>query len=343
VNRRNGRMVFLTFLLASTLAFSEPIPGSLDVHWNEGAQDCAATPQPPLQVHAFEAQTIILRQNPCADFEANFLYLLIGSSKAVLIDTGAVEDPNHMPLADTVLRLLPEVGGKKMPLLVVHTHKHLDHRAGDPQFAGLPTVQVVASDLHSVRTFFGFTQWPEGVAHLDLGERTVDVLPAPGHQESHVVFYDHRTALVFSGDFLMPGRLLVDDAAAFHQSAMRLIEFLQTRPVSHILGGHIELDANGETFRFGSQYHPHERALALSKEDLLALPAAFEHFNGFYAGYANYVLFNSIRILMAEGAGALATLTLAAWALFRFLRRRRERRSAPTKVMPYERSHSVSQ
>jgi hypothetical protein len=59
-----------------------------------------------------------------------------------------------------------------------------------------------------------------------------------------VVFYDNRTALVFSGDFLMPGRLLVDDAATFHQSALRLIDFLQTRPVSHILGGHIELDSH---------------------------------------------------------------------------------------------------
>jgi hypothetical protein len=39
------------------------------------------------------------------------------------------------------------------------------------------------------------------------------------------MFYDNRTALVFSGDFLMPGRLLVDDAAAFHQRAMRLIDF----------------------------------------------------------------------------------------------------------------------
>jgi hydroxyacylglutathione hydrolase len=216
----------------------------------------------------------------------------------------------------------------KMPLLVVHTHKHLDHRAGDPQFEGLPGVQVVTSDLDSVRTFFGFKQWPEGIAHLDLGGRIVDVIPAPGHQPAHVVFYDNRTALVFSGDFLMPGRLLVDDAAAFHQSALRLIDFLQTRPVSHILGGHIELDAHGETYWFGSQYHPNERSLALSKEDLLVLPKAFEHFNGFYARYPNFVLFDSIRILVAEAAGVLAILTLAAWSLFRFLKRRRQRTRA---------------
>jgi hydroxyacylglutathione hydrolase len=167
VDQRHGRLAFLTFLLAfltaSAPAFSQLVPGSLDVHWTEGAEDCAANPQPTFQVHAYESQTFILRQSPCADFEANFLYL--------------VEDQNRMPLADTVLRLLPHDGTARMPLLVVHTHKHLDHRAGDPQFEGLPGVQVIASDLDSVRTFFGFKQWPEGIAHLDLGGRIVDAIP----------------------------------------------------------------------------------------------------------------------------------------------------------------------
>lgn len=311
--------------LAYTAAVSEVVPGTLDVRWNEGAKDCAATSQPPLQVHAYEPQTIILRQNPCADFEANFLYLLIGSRKALLIDTGAVADRNRMPLAATVLQLLPDAGGTKLPLLVVHTHKHLDHRSGDVQFQGLPGVQLVSADLDSVRSFFGFSRWPEGVAHLELGGRIVDVLPAPGHQSCHVVFYDSRTALVFSGDFLMPGRLLVDDAAEYRQSALRLIDFLEARPVSHILGGHIELDARGDTYWFGTQYHPNERSLALSNADLLALPAAFDHFNGFYARYPDFVLFHSTRILAAEAAGVLAVVVAGVWILIRLWKRRRLR------------------
>jgi hydroxyacylglutathione hydrolase len=77
------------FLLIATPVCSEPVPGSLNVHWNEGASDCKATPQDPLQVYNYEPQTFILRQSPCASFEANFIYLLIGSDKALLIDTGA--------------------------------------------------------------------------------------------------------------------------------------------------------------------------------------------------------------------------------------------------------------
>jgi len=137
-----------------------------------------------------------------------------------------------MPLAKTVLDLLPNKDDKKLPLLVAHTHRHLDHRAGDPQFASLASVQIVPIDLEGVRAFFGLNTWPNGSAHLDLGDRTVDVIPTPGHNETHVAFYDERTGLLFSGDFLLPGRLLIGDTAAFHESALRVIDFLKSRPAN---------------------------------------------------------------------------------------------------------------
>ena len=49
-------------------------PGNINaVHWNEGSKHCSAASQPPLQVNAYNAHTFVLRQNPCASFEANFL------------------------------------------------------------------------------------------------------------------------------------------------------------------------------------------------------------------------------------------------------------------------------
>ena len=311
------------FLAPATPAWSEPVPGSLDVHWNEGASDCTATPQDALQVHAYEPQTFILRQSPCANFEANFLYLLIGSNKALLIDTGAVADPKAMPLAKTILELLPDENHKKLPLLVVHTHSHLDHCAGDPQFASLRSVQIVPTDLEGVRAFFGFTNWPKGIAHVDLGGRIVDVIPTPGHHPTHVAFYDSRTAILFSGDFLLPGRLLIEDAAAYHESALRTVDSLKTRPLTYILGGHIELDMAAHAYRFGSHYHPNERRLELAREDLTTLPAALESFNGFYARHPNYILTNPIHNLLALAIIAVAVLILIAWGVRRLLRRRR--------------------
>jgi len=317
------RVAVSMFLLIATLAWSQPVPGSLDVHWNEGASDCSATPQDPLQIHKYEPQTFVLRQSPCADFEANFIYLLIGSDKALLIDTGAVADPKAMPLAKTILELLPEKDHKKLPLLVAHTHRHLDHRAGDPQFASLPSVRVVPIDLEGVRAFFAFVRWPNGIAHLDLGGRTVDVIPTPGHNSTHVAFYDERTGILFSGDFLLPGRLLIEDAAAYRESALRVIDLLRTHPLTHILGGHIELNAAGRAYRFGSHYHPNEHRLELAKEDLTALPVAFERFNGFYARHPNFILTNPIHNLVALALIVVVVLVLIVWGVRRLWRRYR--------------------
>src|SRR6266496_3454743 len=284
-------MTLSAFLLTATLVCSQPVPGSLNVHWNEGASDCSATPQEALQVHQYEPQTFILRQSPCADFEANFIYLLIGSDKALLIDTGAVADPKAMPLAKTILELLPDKGGKKLPLLVAHTHRHLDHRAGDPQFEALPSVQIVPIDLKGVQSFFGFTDWPNGITYVDLGER-------------------------------------IDDAAAYHESALRVVDFLKTRLLTHILGGHIELNAAGRAYRFGSHYHPNEHRLELARADLIALPAALEGFNGFYARYPNYILTNPIHNLLALAIIAVAVLIFIVWGVRRLLRSRRRARAS---------------
>jgi hydroxyacylglutathione hydrolase len=320
-------LTFAAIFSSAMPALSEPTPGSLPGEWNIGAEDCLASPQPPLQVHTYEPQTFILRQSPCASFEANFIYLLIGSDKALLIDTGAVADPQAMPLAKTIMELLPDKDGKKLPLVVAHTHRHLDHRAGDPQFASLPSVQVVPFDLEGVQAFFGFTNWPNGIAHIDLGGRTVDVIPTPGHNPTHVAFYDDRTGILFSGDFLLPGRLLIEDAGAYRESAVRVVDYLKRRPLTHILGGHIELNATGHAYRFGSHHHPNEHRLELARADLAALPAAFDRFNGFYARYPNYILTNPIHNILALAFAVVVVLSLAAFGLYRLWRRRRRGRA----------------
>jgi len=326
---RVTRLFALLFAISVASEVSAQIvPGTTDVHWNDGAEDCKASTPPPIQIHRYEPQTFILRQNLCVSFEGNFLFLLVGSQKALLIDTGAVADPARMPVAKTVLDLLPVHEGLRIPLLVLHTHGHTDHRDGDPQFTSLPNVQVAPFDLNGVQAFFGFNAWPAGVAHIDLGDRVVDVIPAPGHHPAHLVFYDNRTALLFTGDFFLPGRLLIEDTAADKQSAARVIEFVKTHPVRHVLGTHIEVNANGDTFAWGSHYHPQEHSLELTQEDLFQLPSALNEFNGFYTRHGRLILMNSIRILEAEAIAALALLVLIIWGVCRFVRQRRQKTMA---------------
>lgn len=261
------------------------------------------------------------------------MYLLLGDSKALLIDTGDVADPKRMPLAQTVLQLVSQYGSAQLPLLVVHTHRHLDHRSADPQFEHLPNAHVVGYDLASVRQYFGFTHWPEGGAQIELGHRIVDVVPAPGHEATHVVFYDTHTNVLFSGDFMMPGRLLIDDSAADLASARRVAAFVRNRPVSAVLGGHIEEDAAGRLFPWESTFHPHEHGLPLAKADLLALPATVQAFNGFYLHRGRLLLLNPIHNLMAIAAAALIVLAaLVSGAIYFFRRRKRRRANTPLGV-----------
>ena len=102
----------------------------------------------------------------------------------------------------------------------------------------------------------------------------------------------------------MPARLTMEDSAVYHASAVRVVNFVQARPLTHILGGHIELDTAGHAYGMGSHYHPNERRLELSKEDLLALPAALEGFNGFYARYPSFILSNPRHNLAAVAISA---------------------------------------
>jgi len=318
--------------LSSLPAWSQLEPGSMGIHWNEGAANCANNPQPPLQVHQYNARTFILRENLCATPEGPFLYLLIGSAKALLIDTGDVADPTRMPLATTVTSLLPGDASAKFPLLVVHTHRHADHRTGDGQFTHLAKVQVVGFTIDDVRRYYNFADWPNGLSQIDLGGRIIDVIPTPGHNETEVSFYDRNTGLFFSGDFLMPGRLLIEDTGTDLASAERIAAFVNDRPISFVLGGHIEQNSVGNLFSWESQYHPHEQILQMTKDDLLALPAVIRSFNGVYTVRGKFILMNSIRILMIEAVFTGGVLVAFMWILVWYIRRRKRARNSRAQI-----------
>jgi len=324
MNFRFAASAFVGYFLVPASGWADLIPGSMDMHWDTGAETCQpANASLSIQVQNYNAQTFVLRETLCSTWEAPFVYLLVGSKQALLIDTGDIADPKMMPLEATVIKLLPGEAASRLPLVVVHSHGHLDHRAGDPQFEHVPGVQLVPSDLEHVSKYFGLADWPNGDAQIDLGDRIIDVLPAPGHHPAQLVYYDRNTGLVLSGDFLLPGRLLVDDFNAYEASAQHVANFLKDRPISYVLGGHIEKNGAGELFPWQSTYHPGERALPLSKADVLSLPAALRRFNGFYTETGDFVIENPIRNLIAAAIGTLLILVALGILLYRFIRRRR--------------------
>ena len=315
-------------LLGGAPCLAQRSGGTFDFTFSPGAEDCHKSPPPPLEVHPYNESTFIIRENLCATAEAPVIYLLIGSQKALLIDTGDVADAKIMPLADTVFRLLPATDHGRLSLLVAHTHRHQDHRAGDGQFQGRPGVQVIGFDLDSVVREFGFADWPNGTKTIDLGDRQVDVMPTPGHNATHVVFYDRNTALLFSGDFFLPGRLLIEDKAADLASAKRVAAFLSEWPVRAVLGAHIELDSEGNLYTLGSTFHPKEHALAMTGADLMALPQLVEQFNGLYTSRPPFVMMNQNRVLMLWAALFALIIASLGYGAYRLAKRRRTRRVA---------------
>ncbi len=313
------------FLLLGWLGAAMGQSAPPDVRWHPGAEDC----EPALQVteaRALDETTIVIRQNPCIDFEANFLYLLIGDERALLIDSGATDEPRlTAQLTGLVSRYLDRADGSRLPLVVAHTHGHLDHRAGDEAFAALPGTTVVPVDGEGMRRFFGLQDWPEGGAHFELGNRRIELVPTPGHHPDHVVFIDSRTRLMFTGDFLLPGRLLVDDIDAYAESTRRVIEAVNTYGSGYALGAHVEMNAAGELYASGASFHPDERALPLpfATEDAVALRQALQDFNGFYNRHPHYAVVDPIRNLIALGLGILVALALGVWAVRRLIKRRR--------------------
>jgi hydroxyacylglutathione hydrolase len=98
------------------------------------------------------------------------------------------------------------------------------------------------------------------------------VLPIPGHHPSSIAIYDADTELLLTGDTVYPGRLYVDDFPAFSASISLLCEFADTRPITAILGAHIEMSTTpGRDFPIGAKRHPHEAALPMTVEQLHAI------------------------------------------------------------------------
>jgi glyoxylase-like metal-dependent hydrolase (beta-lactamase superfamily II) len=243
------------------------VPGSLDVHWMHGAADCTHNTDPELQVHAYNTTTYIIRQNKCLTFEAPFIYLLIGTRSALSLDTGATDTP---ALRDAIKRL---IGDK--PLVAAHSHGHGDHKASDDKFAEPAGITVVANTVEAQQAAFGITAWPDALGHAELGDRPLDVLAIPGHQETHIAIYDRQTGLLLTGDSLYPGLLFIRDWTGYRASMHRLAQFAKARPITHVLGAHIEMTSTPKVvYPYGTTYQPAEHALGLTLAQLVELDDA---------------------------------------------------------------------
>lgn len=259
----------------------EPVGRPIEVSWIHGSPSAKHNTDPDIQVYWYDPHTVILRQNMAINYEAPFMFLLFGNTHALLVDTGATKSADFFPLRRVVDELteqwLREHPRSDYGLLVVHTHPHGDHVAGDAQFAGRPDTRVVGTALTEVRAFFGLGEDLDKLGSVDLGGRVLDCVASPGHHEAAVTLYDPYSGILLTGDTVYPGRLYVDDWPAFRDTIDRLIGFAAARPVTHVLGCHIEMTSQpGVDYPIRYTYQPDEPPLELAVGDLLAISLAID-------------------------------------------------------------------
>ena len=69
-----------------------PADSSLrDKQWIHGAEDCEVSEDPAIEVYRYDDASYILRQSKCLNFEAPFMFLLLGTKIALLLDSGATK------------------------------------------------------------------------------------------------------------------------------------------------------------------------------------------------------------------------------------------------------------
>jgi glyoxylase-like metal-dependent hydrolase (beta-lactamase superfamily II) len=175
----------------------------------------------------------------------NYEYLLVGKTRALLIDAGATGRDIHAVLA-TLTRL---------PVTAIPTHLHWDHTNGLQHFTSIALidlpqlrarqsgdmVQLTRHDfINNDPPRLRVSEWVRPDAFIDLGGRHVQVLSTPGHTATSVSIYDPPNRLLFTGDYLYPTTLYAfmpdSSLSAYIATADRLLAMLP--PETRLFGAH---------------------------------------------------------------------------------------------------------
>lgn len=185
-------------------------------------------------------------------FEKVNSFLIVGESKDVLYDTGM----GIASIGEAVAELRAILNRTDIPLMVINSHNHLDHNAGNSDFdeawiiehewairkltegvsggfseywAGLvPYEGVVVPDDFDPATFSVKPFPREGIRFLregdvvDLGNRQFRVIHTKAHSPDGLSLYDEQNKLFFGGDTFMGDMFLIRDLALLEQDLARV-------------------------------------------------------------------------------------------------------------------------
>jgi len=159
-----------------------------------------------------------------------YCYLLVGTEKALLIDTAYGEGD--------LRRFVEEITDK--PVIVANTHGHFDHTGGNPWWKEAYMSAEAAKDAKNafgeeMQKRLESMPYPDYKINIidentvfDLGGRTVKVVSIPAHHPGSVAFIDSASRYLFTGDELEAGQVLMfltekDQMEAFNANMKKLL------------------------------------------------------------------------------------------------------------------------
>lgn len=134
------------------------------------------------------------------DYNFDSMYLIVGTQKAILLDTG-------MGTGD-LKGFVSELTDK--PIEVVISHAHPDHILQANQFDKVymsDKEKEIVKILNINVDVSGFIDIKEG-DRFDLGGRIIEVIELPGHTPGSIVLLDRENRLLFTGDAIGSGHVL---------------------------------------------------------------------------------------------------------------------------------------
>ena len=166
-------------------------------------------------------------------------------------------DPGIFP--DEIDRLVTDIGQPTAIKGIIITHSHWDHILGPERLPGVPVIAhpyaaaslandtaEVSRTVHERLAAEGSPRETQYVApsvdiiadngmELPLGNRTLQLLHAPGHCADQLVIYDASERVLWAADMLSDFEIpFVDDVRAYRQT----IERLRTLDIDALVPGH---------------------------------------------------------------------------------------------------------
>ena len=193
-----------------------------------------------------------------ADKAGSHVYLLKGTSKNMLIDTGTAASFPSLEAS------LSELGLKASAIhFVVLTHEHFDHIGATCFFFHTAVVaahRLAANKIELQDEFVTMIQsadassvpfhadlWLESDTLIDLGNYSLRVIHTPGHVSGCICLYEPTERLLFTGDTVLAGGTLSGVFASGNISDyMNSLERLSALKIDRLCPGHGRLSDDPE-------------------------------------------------------------------------------------------------